>query len=100
MSCLGKYLLLLKRGVSRVSVTLTSIAMRCQQIGQRITLQRSHSTNPANTKHLYNICTTSAQRRRRWSNIVQMLYKCFVFAVNLYPMLNVLNGPYSTALSR
>ena len=29
----------------------------------------------ANTKHLYNICTTSAQRLRRWSNIVQMLYK-------------------------
>ena len=27
---------------------------------------------PANTKHLYNICTTSAQRLRRFSNIVQM----------------------------
>ena len=25
------------------------------------------------------ICTTSAQRLRRWSNIVQILYKCFVF---------------------
>ena len=35
---------------------------------------------PANTNHLYNICTTSAQRLRRWSNIVQMLYKRFVFA--------------------
>ena len=34
---------------------------------------------PVNTKHLHNICTTSAQRLRRWSNIVQMLYKCFVF---------------------
>ena len=33
---------------------------------------------PANTKHLYNICTTSAQRLQRWANIVQMLYKCFV----------------------
>ena len=32
---------------------------------------------PANTKHLYNICTTSARRFRRWPNIVQMLYKCF-----------------------
>ena len=32
---------------------------------------------PANTKYLYNICTTSAQRLRRWFNIVQMLYKCF-----------------------
>ena len=38
------------------------------------------SADPANTKHLYNICTTSAQRLRRWSNIVQMLYKCFVFS--------------------
>ena len=36
-------------------------------------------TVPANTKHLYNICTTSAQRLRHWSNIVQMLYKYFVF---------------------
>ena len=25
---------------------------------------------PASKKHLYNICTTSAQRLRRWSNIV------------------------------
>ena len=33
---------------------------------------------PANTKHLYNICTTSAQRLHRWSNIVQMLFKYFV----------------------
>ena len=30
--------------------------------------------------HLYNICTMLAQRLRRWANIVQMLYKCFVFA--------------------
>ena len=35
---------------------------------------------PANTKDLYNVWTTLAQRLRRWSNIVQMLYKCFVFA--------------------
>ena len=35
---------------------------------------------PANTKHLYNICTMLAQRRRRWADVVQMLYKCFVFA--------------------
>ena len=34
---------------------------------------------PTDTKHLYNICTTPAQRLRRWSSIVQMLYKCFVF---------------------
>ena len=35
---------------------------------------------PANTKHLYNICTTSAQSLRRWSNNVKMLYKYLVFA--------------------
>ena len=35
--------------------------------------------NPGNTKHLYNICT---MRRRRWAGVVQMLYKCFVFAWN------------------
>ena len=34
---------------------------------------------PVNTKHLYNICATSAQRQRRWADVVQMLYKCFVF---------------------
>ena len=33
----------------------------------------------ANTEHLYNISITSAQRLRRWSNKVQMLYRCFVF---------------------
>ena len=36
--------------------------------------------NPANTKHLYNICTMLEQRRRRWADVVQMVYKCFVFA--------------------
>ena len=39
-------------------------------------------TTPVNTKHLYSICTTAAQRLRRWSDIVQMLYKCFVY---VYP---------------
>ena len=34
----------------------------------------------ANPKHLYNICTMLDQRLRRWSNIVQMPYKCFGFA--------------------
>ena len=32
-----------------------------------------------NTKDLYNNCTMFDQRLRRWSNIVQLLYKCFVF---------------------
>ena len=35
---------------------------------------------PASTNHWNNICTTSAQRLQRWSNIVQMSYKCLVFA--------------------
>ena len=35
---------------------------------------------PANTKHLYDICTMLDQRRRRLADVVQMLYKCFVFA--------------------
>ena len=38
--------------------------------------------NPVNTKLLYNICTILGQRRRRWADAVQMLYKCFVFAGN------------------
>ena len=33
---------------------------------------------------LYYICTMLDQRWRRWSNIVQMLYKCFVFAGQFY----------------
>ena len=36
---------------------------------------------PETTKHLYNICRKVDQRRRRLEDIVQMLYKCFVFAV-------------------
>ena len=37
------------------------------------------SSVPSKHKYLYNIHTTSAQHLRRWSNIVFMLYKCFVF---------------------
>ena len=36
--------------------------------------------SPANTQHLYNICTMLDQRRRRWADVVQKLYNCFVFA--------------------
>ena len=35
--------------------------------------------SPVNAKHLYDICTMSGQRRRRWCDIVQMLYKCYSF---------------------
>ena len=34
---------------------------------------------PANRKYLYNICTTAAQRGKRWAVGIQMLYKYFVF---------------------
>ena len=44
-----------------------------------LTLHQSHHF-PSKHKTLCNIFTTSAQRLRRWSNIVEMLYKCFVFA--------------------
>ena len=48
---------------------------------------------PENTKDLYNICTTSTRRLRRWSNIVQMVYKynCYtntnVYWVTFTPIL-------------
>ena len=35
---------------------------------------------PVHAKHLYIICTMLDQRRRRYADVVQMLYKCFVFA--------------------
>ena len=35
--------------------------------------------NPKNMKHLYKICKMLDQHRRRWADVVQMLYKCFVF---------------------
>ena len=37
----------------------------------KCTMFEGKSSFTANTKHLYNIYTTSAQRLRRWSNIVQ-----------------------------
>ena len=40
----------------------------------------SYDLSPVNTKHLYNNFTMLDQRRRRWADVVQMLYKCFVFA--------------------
>ena len=43
------------------------------------------TSSVARTKHLYNICTTSAQRLRCWSNIVQILYKCFVLTSSARP---------------
>ena len=52
----------------------------------------------ANTKHLYNICTLLDQRRRRWADVVQMIYKCVVFDVmcqDLYIYIKLLDVPRS-----
>ena len=35
---------------------------------------------PVNTKHMYIVCAMLDQRRRRWADVVQMLYKYFVLA--------------------
>ena len=43
-----------------------------------------------------NICTTSAQRLRRWSNIVQMLYKCFVSNAQVITILEIFELRYSS----
>ena len=42
----------------------------------------SHDQHPSKHEktHLNNISTMLAQRRRRWADVVQMLYKCFVIA--------------------
>ena len=47
-----------------------------------IFVERLAVINPANTKHLYDICTKLEQRRRRLADVVHMLYKCFLFAGN------------------
>ena len=59
-----------------------------------IKLENKHGCGHINTslpsKHLYNICTMLDQRRRRWADVVQMLYKCFVFAGLSLVLLNYL----------
>ena len=56
------------------------------------TLKTHTMPTAANTKHLYNICTTSAQRLRRSCSIVQMLYKCFVLAGTEAPVTDTDHG--------
>ena len=58
----------------------------------------SYSSFRANTKHLYNIGTQPAQRLRRWSNTVQMFYKCFVFIGFRRPYLFMSLYAYSASL--
>ena len=45
-------------------------------------------------KHLYNICTMLDQRRRRWADVVKLLYKCFAFAGMLLSLCATLGISY------
>ena len=61
-----------------VEVAVTKVKMvRCRFI----VCNQVRTPIPVSTKHLYNICTTSDQRRRLWADVVQMFCKCFVFTV-------------------
>ena len=57
--------------------------------------------NTANTKHLYNIDTMLVQRLRRLTDVVLMLYKCFVFAYcnNVVSMLSQRSRLWSIGLT-
>ena len=60
---------------------------RQDQFGRGAWLKQGHwlfMLTPANTNHFYNICTMLDQRQRRWTDFVQMLYKCFVFHANIF----------------
>ena len=71
-----------------LALTTTNVNNLCQGIHYREIRHVNNGigyipiwcTYPVNTKHLYNICTTLDKRRRRWADVVQMLYKCFLFA--------------------
>ena len=83
-----KYLKLPKTPVKRYLqkvghgiMVLDPTTCKIKGVFTNIDLYPNISIVPVITKHLYNICTMSVQRLRRWSNIVQMLYKCFVFTV-------------------
>ena len=82
-SCIHLITLLLKIRVHRplsnkvlympkdlVAYIYNNISNSCQSAGSKCC--------PANTKLLYNICTTSVKRLRRLTHIAQMLCKCFV----------------------
>ena len=64
----------------KLSQKITVVKPMDQSLERWLNIETTLLQN-ANTKHLYNINTTSVKRRRRWTNIVSMLYKCFVFAV-------------------
>ena len=57
-----------------------SVIVNVAQASHRVVVMLLWPLYPANTKHLYNISTMLDQRRRRWADVVEMLYKCFVLA--------------------
>ena len=56
-------------------------------IGPLLASGSARQLSPENTRHLYNIYTMLDQRRRRWADIVWMLYKCFVILLGPAPAL-------------
>ena len=61
--------------LARHQISIGSTPRVCWDLFDHV---RSHQDgSPANTKHLYNICKTLAQRPRRWHGIVQMLCNFF-----------------------
>ena len=67
-----------KRGMkSRVYISTEANITLCVGPAGNPSVTGWLATYPVNTKHLYNICTTSAQRRRRWADVVQMLLQMF-----------------------
>ena len=59
------------------------IESECQALADAVGVKwrrPNEKINDKKHKHFYNISTLLDQRRRRWADIVQMSYKCFVFA--------------------
>ena len=67
---IGKYLTLNLLGIGRRFFSSTARGLLVDYL--------------VNTKYFYSICTMSGQRRRRWPDVVEMLYKCFVFAGKMW----------------
>ena len=61
-------------------VTRSVLSSHRSSFYQRCKIDRIIILPIVNTKHLYNIWTMLDQRGRRLAVVVQMLYKCFVFA--------------------
>ena len=63
--------MVLIRAQTAITIRQTAVTVYFRSTAVCFARQRIGADNyPANKKHLYNIYTTSAQRLRRWSNIV------------------------------